>query len=169
MPASGSRRRLPGCPHRRHHDHARPAQGARRRAHRRGRHRQDLRPVLRKISPVYKIPAAYPAGQAGHGHDVAGEGNQEAGAGGDLHVAHRHGEAGGRAQLGLIVGEAVLGLGHADGHLVEAQSGELLDLLLGVGGEEHVLAAVDLLDNGGDLLLDGGVQLIGEGGSPAPL
>ena len=37
--------------HRRHHDHAGPAQGPRRRAHRRGRKRRDLRPVLIRSRP----------------------------------------------------------------------------------------------------------------------
>ena len=40
------RRRLRGGAHRRHHDHARPAEGPRRRTHRRGRDGQDLRAVL---------------------------------------------------------------------------------------------------------------------------
>ena len=46
------------------------------------------------------------------------------------------------------------------GVLAKALLGELLGLLLGVGGEDHVLAAVDLGDDGPQLVLDGGVQLV---------
>ena len=67
------------------------------------------------------------------------------------------------AQLGLIVREGILGLGHADGHLVVAQLGQGLDLLFCVGREVHGVTMIDLLDNGLDLLLDGQIQLIGEG------
>ena len=51
--------------------------------------------------------------KTGHGHDVAGEGHQEAGAGRDLQVAHGDGKALGRAQKGGVIGEGLLGLGHA--------------------------------------------------------
>ena len=74
-------------------------------------------------------------------------------------------EAAGRAQQGLVVGEGVLGLGHADGQVAEAQVGELLGLLLGVGGEHHPLAVIHLLHNGVQLLLDGGLGIIRRTGS----
>ena len=41
-------------------------------------------------------------GQAGHGHDVAGEGDQEPGAGGHLNIAYRDGEAPGRARRAAL-------------------------------------------------------------------
>ena len=44
------------------------------------------------------------------GHDLAGEGNQEASASSNLDVPHGNGEAFGSAQLGLVVGEGVLRL-----------------------------------------------------------
>ena len=43
---------------------------------------------------------------------------------------------------GIALAEEVIrlqGLGHTNGHLVEAKSGQLLNLLLGVGGEEKVI------------------------------
>ena len=49
-------------------------------------------------------------GKTGHGHDLTGEGNQEAGAGSDLDVPYRDGKAHRSAQLGLIVREGILGL-----------------------------------------------------------
>ncbi len=47
--------------------------------------------------------------------------------------------------------------------MIVAQLGQGLDLLLGIGGEVHAVGVVDLLGNGLDLLLDGAVQLVGEG------
>src|SRR5699024_4565698 len=102
-------------------------------------------------------------GQSGHGHDLTGQGYQEASAGGDLHVPNGNGEAAGSAQLGLVVAAGGLGLGHAAGHLVVAQLGQSLDLLLSIGGEVHAVAVVDLLNDGFDLLLDGQIQLVSEG------
>ena len=52
-------------------------------------------------------------GQAGHGHDIAGEGDDEASSGAHLQVADGNLKALGRAQQGGVVGEGVLGLGHA--------------------------------------------------------
>ena len=55
--------------------------------------------------------------QTGHGHDITGEHHDEAGTGGHLHVLNGYGEVFRCAQFGGIIGEAVLGLGHADGNL----------------------------------------------------
>ena len=102
-------------------------------------------------------------GQAGQGHDVAGEGDQEPGAGGHLNIAYRDGEAPGRAQQGGVIREGVLSLGHADGQGAKAQLSELRRLLLGGGGEHHAVAVIDLRYDSGQLVLNGGVQLVGEG------
>ena len=102
-------------------------------------------------------------GQTGHGHDVAGKGHNKARSGTDLQVADRDGEALRSPQQGLVVREGVLGFGHADGQLTEAQLSELLDLLFGIGGEDCFVAVIHLLYNSIQLLLDGGLLIIDEG------
>ena len=59
--------------------------------------------------------------QAGHGQDVAGKRYDKAGTGGDAQFSYGDGKAFGAANLRGIVGQGILGLGHADGHLVEAE------------------------------------------------
>ena len=69
-------------------------------------------------------------GQAGHGHDVAGEGDDETRPGTDLQAAYGDGEVLRRAQKGGVIGEGILGLGHADGKVPKAQGLQLGGLLL---------------------------------------
>ena len=101
-------------------------------------------------------------GQAGHGEDVAGEGNQEAGAGGDLNVPHGDGEVlRGTQELGVI-GEGILGLGHADGQVIKAEVGELLELLLRGGGDDDAVSVIDLGSDGVELVLNAVVDVVDE-------
>jgi hypothetical protein len=74
-----------------------------------------------------------PLRQARHGHDVAGVRHDEAGAGGRRHLAHRDVEVLGRAAQRRVVGEGVLRLRHADGHVAHADVFEPLHVLLAVG------------------------------------
>ena len=99
-------------------------------------------------------------GQTGHGHDVAGQRNDKACAGRDLQVANGDGKVLGRAQQGLIVGEGILRLGHADRQGGKTKVRELLRLLLGAGGQHNVLAVIDLGDNGLKLFFNGQLVFI---------
>ena len=101
-------------------------------------------------------------GQARHGHDVAGERHHEAGAGSDLDVPHRDTEALGRAQALGVVGEGVLGLGHADGQVGEALLLDLGHLLLRGRGEVNAVGVVDATRDGLDAARDTG-RLVGIG------
>mmetsp|Transcript_10753 Transcript_10753/g.25328 ORF Transcript_10753/g.25328 Transcript_10753/m.25328 type:complete len:264 (+) Transcript_10753:52-843(+) len=93
--------------------------------------------------------------QAGDERDRAEGDDDEAGAGGDVHVLDVHGEAGGRAELRGVVGERVLRLGHADGqHTQRGVALVLRDARLGSLRVAGALAAVCALDDGFDLLLD---------------
>ena len=58
--------------------------------------------------------------QPGHGQDVAGVGHHEAGTRRELGVADGHREVPGPPELLRVVGERVLGLGHADGQLARS-------------------------------------------------
>ncbi len=78
-------------------------------------------------------------GQAGHGEDVPGQGHEEARPGGHLQVPHGDGEVLRRAQQLGVVGEAVLGLGHADGVVAIPLRRKLGGLLSGRFGEDHSL------------------------------
>ena len=60
-------------------------------------------------------------GQAGQGHNIAGQRHGKAGAGGDLHIAHGDAEALGTTFFFWSSDEGILGLGHADRHLGKAQ------------------------------------------------
>ena len=100
--------------------------------------------------------------QTGHGHDITGEGDDEAGAGGDLQVADRDPEVFRCALLGRVIGEGVLGLGHADGHLVEAELFELFQLLRSLVDEVDTVGMVDLRGDGIELVHDGSVLIIAE-------
>ncbi len=100
--------------------------------------------------------------QAGHGHDVTGEGDDEAGAGGDFEVADRDAEIFRCALLGRVIGEGVLGLGHADRHLVEAELFELLELLRSLFDQVHAVGMVDLRSDGFQFFHDGGILVVAE-------
>ena len=102
-------------------------------------------------------------GQTRHGHDLAGQGYDKACACGNLQVAYRYLEIGRRAQLLLVVGQAVLGLCYADRAVAKSERFQLLRLLLSVRCQDNSLAAVDLLYDLVQLILDASLQLIGEG------
>ena len=99
-------------------------------------------------------------GQTRHGHDVPGEGHKKARARGDLKVFDGDSEALRRAQLCGVIGKTVLGLGDADGELVKTQRRKLVNLLLCTGEHADPGAAVDPADNGLQLFLNGGGELI---------
>ena len=61
------------------------------------------------------------AGQAGHGHDVAADGDDEPGTGGEAHFADSKIVAERSALLRGIGGKAVLGLGDAHRQMAEAE------------------------------------------------
>ena len=53
--------------------------------------------------------------KAGHAQDFAGDGNQEARAGGNFDFAHGNDEIAGQSQKTWVVGKRLLGFGNADG------------------------------------------------------
>ena len=61
-----------------------------------------------------------------------------------------------------VVREGVLGLGHADRQVAETLLLELLELLEGTRGVVDAVRVVDLGGDGRDLVLDGGLHVIGE-------
>ncbi len=63
---------------------------------------------------------AGPSGQAGHGGHWSDQRKQESGSNGRPHIPDRKDESGRSALEGRIGAEGVLGLGHADGQVVEA-------------------------------------------------
>jgi len=81
-------------------------------------------------------------GQARHGEYVAGSCHDEARAGGDFRVSHRHIKGLRCAQLCGVGGKAVLGLGNAARHSAVAQLCKLLNLLLCGGQDVHAPAAI---------------------------
>jgi hypothetical protein len=99
-------------------------------------------------------------GQSGHAHDVAGQGDNEAGSGGEAQLADREGVAGGRA-LGVGVGaEAVLGLGDADREVAVAGGFEGLGALDDGGLRRDAGGAVDARGDGLDLLQERQVERV---------
>ena len=104
--------------------------------------------------------------QPRHGENIARQRYNKARTGRDTQLADRDAESRWTPELGLIIREGLLRLGHADRHLVEAELSELLGLLLGVAGEHHAVSAVDL---GGDLVpgWGGDAQAFDEGGTGA--
>ena len=100
-------------------------------------------------------------GKSGHGHDVTGQGNDEACARADLEVAHGDGKALGSTQQCRIVGEGVLGLSHADGKSREAEVCQLFDLLDGIADQLNAVCVIDLSADHVELLFDSGIERIG--------
>lgn len=68
-----------------------------------------------------------------HRHDISGEHDDEACAGGNLYIFDRDGEAFGRTEQLRIVGEAVLRFGYTNRQTSEAELGQRVDLLLAAG------------------------------------
>ena len=70
------------------------------------------------------------------------------------------GESGGRALESGVVAKAQVRLGDADRQFVEAQARVELDLLFGLGGIFHALAAIHFRDDNLDFFLDALFQRI---------
>jgi hypothetical protein len=87
--------------------------------------------------------AAGASGRPGHPHDVAADRDQEPGAGRDLDLAHGEREALGPAEQPGLLGERVLGLGHADRQVRQPELGDRPQIGLGLGGQVHVTEMVD--------------------------
>ena len=100
--------------------------------------------------------------QARHGEDAARESHDEAGPGGDTQFTHSDGKALGTAQLHGVIGKRILGLGHADRHLVKAQGLDFLQLLPSRGSKDDLVCPVNLLSNGGELFGDSLLRLRAE-------
>ena len=60
--------------------------------------------------------------QTWHGHDVTGQGYDEACTCGDLQVTYGNFESGRCAEFGLIIGQAVLGFCHTDRAVAKSES-----------------------------------------------
>ena len=103
-------------------------------------------------------------GQAGHGHDIPGEGDDEAGAGAHLQVANGDLKALGGPQQGGVVGEGVLGLGHANRHIPEAEGFQLGDFFLSRRFEDDAIGMIDTLCDSFDFFFNG--KAIGTWTSP---
>ena len=78
-------------------------------------------------------------GKPGHRHDISGQGDDEAGAGGDLQIPDRDCEALGRTQECSVIGEGILSFGHTDGEPAKAQFCKLLRLLLRIWSENDTV------------------------------
>lgn len=102
-------------------------------------------------------------GQGGHAHHGAGEGDEEAGSVGDFEVAHGDVEVARATGFGGVVGEGILGFGHADGQISQASLSELLEACLRLGGEDDAARAVDAGGDGGELFHDGCGGFVKEG------
>ena len=98
--------------------------------------------------------------QTWHGHDVTGQGYDEACTCGDFQVTYGNFESGRCAEFGLIIGQAVLGFCHTDRAAAVAHCLKLFCLLLRICCQDCSLAAINLLYNLVDLLLDRAFQLI---------
>src|SRR5438128_6983674 len=91
-------------------------------------------------------------GQARHGYDLTADDDDEAGAGREPHLAHRHGVAGRRAAQVGVGREGVLGLGHADRQVAVAGLFPGMQLVADRLVGDRLVAAIDALDDGVDLL-----------------
>src|SRR5439155_232716 len=87
-----------------------------------------------------------------HGHDLTADDDDEAGAGREPHLAHRHGVAGRRAAQVGVGREGVLGLGHADRQVAVAGLFPGMQLVADRLVGDRLVAAIDALDDGVDLL-----------------
>ena len=100
-------------------------------------------------------------GKSGHGHDIAGQGNDETCARADLEVADGNSEALGSTEQSGVIGERVLGLGHADGQSREAEVSQLFDLLDGIADQLDAVCVIDLFADHVQFLFDGSIKRIG--------
>ena len=101
--------------------------------------------------------------QAGHGHDVAADHDDELGAGGEPHLAHVDHVVRRRAAQPRVGGERVLGLGHAHRVVAVAVVLQLLDLGAHLGVRRDLGGAVDLLRDLVDLVPERVRVLVDEG------
>src|SRR4051812_26625295 len=92
--------------------------------------------------------------KAGHGHDVAGQRDNEACTSGRIDIPNCDTKTGGAAKLGGIIGEGVLSLGYADRRLPQAHRLTLRDVLVRDTGVVHAGSAIDLPGDGLDFFLD---------------
>lgn len=90
--------------------------------------------------------------QSWHGHDLAGDHDDELGAGRKAQLADRHDVAGRGAALIGIGRERILRLRHAYREMPEATGLEVLELRLDAGVAGDVGGAIDLLRDGLDLV-----------------
>ena len=79
-----------------------------------------------------------------HGHDLAGEGYDEACTCGNLQVTYSYFKVCRCAQFGLVICQAVLCLGYTDRAVAESESLKLFCLFLGICCKNYFLTAVDL-------------------------
>ena len=84
-------------------------------------------------------------GKPRHSHNISSADDNKPGAGAHLHIPHRNPEVPGRAQLGGVVAEGILGLGHADGQPVQPDALDVRQRFLGLRGEVHSVGTVNLL------------------------
>ena len=74
-----------------------------------------------------------------HRHDLSGQSHNKSSASGNLQVADSYFEICRSAQLGLVIGQAVLCLRHTDRALVKSESGQLCCLFLRIRGQNNSL------------------------------
>jgi len=106
-------------------------------------------------------------GQAGHGDDVAADGDDKAGARREPKFVHRDGEAAGPAAQVGAVRERERRLGDAHGQLVEAVLIESLEVVQRGAVEIDAVGAVDLGGDGLELLADRRVERVEKAQRPA--
>ena len=87
-------------------------------------------------------------GKPRHGGDVAAQGVDKARAGGKAHIAHRQPEAFWRALESGVVGERILGLGHAHGQVSVALRFQLAEFFKRGFFKRNAVRAVDFLGDG---------------------
>lgn len=101
-------------------------------------------------------------GQARHGGHGANQGVEKASTHAGPDLSNRDGEAlGSPLQLG-VGGKGKMGLGHADGQVIEALSLVAINVGLSLGRELDITSAIDLFGNGGNLVLDGEGEVVEE-------
>src|SRR4030095_220105 len=93
--------------------------------------------------------------ESGHGHDVAGLRDDETGTGRGVHFVNGNAKTMRAAESRGIVGERVLGLRHAHRRVAEPDRLEILDRALCLERVVGPYSAIELLDDGVDLLTDG--------------
>ena len=104
------------------------------------------------VSSTSILSAAGRFGKTGHGHDIARQSDNEASTGRNLRLAHRDAETARSAELRLVVGEAVLGLRHANRHMGETERLKLRNLLFCSRRKINAVGMIDALSDSLDLL-----------------